>query len=359
MSSNNDHPLRKFFDALYEITPDSIVEWYRNMPRRMKIMLGSLLVATIFAIAITVLARIAVDAYLWETRTPLEERLVAPYEIEGRSVPIVNVEALANRPIPKVDGAAIEIERQEAVNAAIQEQLTEFEAGLPTAEPTVPPTETPVPTPTPEPTATPEPVEGEATDEAVPDEPTPDESANNQEEPTAEPTALAFMPDIDEPGIRFAIQPATDPGYFVVMPELTGYVLTYIYDNLTTHPATDCLVSKYSVTGDETDRCRLTHDVNFIEAADYNDVDGNSIRVITAEMGSSRQARETLAEIQRYARRVGGMGNYAVGSTRPVGYFYANANGWNLFGWSNGNWVYMFASNSTETIDGIMPFMPF
>ncbi len=353
MSSNNDHPLRKFFDALYEITPDRISQYYRNIPRRIKILLGSLIVATIVAILITVLARIAVDAYLWETRTPLEERLIAPFNIEGRSVPIVNVDALSGRPIPTVDGMAIEIERQAAVDAVIAEQLAEFEAGLPTAEPTIETTATPVPT------VTPEQVEGEVTDEVALNEATPDEASNNEPELTAEPTTLAFIPDIDEAGIRFAIQPATDMGYFVVMPELTGYALTYMYDNVATHPATDCLISKYSVGDDEADRCGLTYDVNFIEVADYNDIDGSSIRLITAEMGSPQQARDTLGEIQRYARQIGSMGNFAVGSTRPVGYFFANADGWNLFSWSNGNWVYLFASNSRDVIDSIMPFMPF
>lgn len=300
----DDQFLRKAFDAAYEINSENILSVYTSIPKRTKWMIVSSIAALVLVVILFQLSRVAVDAVQWANRTTLSERLSAPYNLEQRSIPVLDTTPYQWRTIPTVDSAALEAQRRAAIEAA--------HAALPAVEPVT--------------------------------------------EGAADTTAAAEAPTIDEAAIRASIQPEVDASYFVVMPQLFGFNRTYIYDNVTVHPVMGCLVRPEPTTELP---CGLTQQSTFVEAADYTDLNNQVIRVAAVQYATTNQAQNTLLQLFRFSRDQGSMGNYAITLTQPIGYFFASAHGWRTLTWSHENWVFSVSAQSIAQVEAVVQSLPY
>lgn len=316
----DDQVLRKFFDAVYEVTPDNVSSVYNRIPKRTKWMMVSMIAATVLVLILFQLSRVAVDAIQWANRTPLAVRLVAPYDVHLRAVPALDTALYPDREIRVVDSAALELERVAAVEAA--------RAALPVVEPVA---------------------EVVADTEVAAEPPT-----EGVVEPAVE--AVAEVPTIDEAAIRASIQPEVDASYFLVLPSLLDLNRTYIYDNRTVHPAVGCVVV---VEPAEELPCGLTHEPVFVEAADYTNANNQTVRVAAVRYEEAAHAQDAIWELFNYSRTQGSLSNYALTLTQPVGYFYASARGWRTFTWIHNDWVFSVSARSMAEVESVVQSLPF
>jgi hypothetical protein len=331
--------LRRAFDTAYQVTPENFRNFIGSIPRRVKWMIVTTLAALVLVLVLLQLTRVGIQAIEWVNRPPLMERIQAPYDLEARLTPNVAVDSLELAPIPFVDSAALAekralaLEEAWAAAEAEDEQAAALVAAEAEAQEAV--------------------VEGQAVadGEALTD----GEIAGAAEE--AAPAALEVT--IDEEAILASIQPEVDPAYFVVLPALENYARTYVYDNITTHPAQSCLVILGEPTEADEGGCQLSYQPRYIEAADYTDGQNHIVRLVVARFESPAEARESMVEMHEQAWTTGSLGNYALVEGLQVNYFFAQVRGWQNFTWSNGSWVYSIAAPSFSQLEAFIGKLTF
>jgi hypothetical protein len=328
--------LRRAFDTAYQVTPENFRNFIGNMPRRVKWMIVTTLAALVLVLVLLQLTRVGIQAIEWANRPPLMERILAPYDLEARLTPNVAAGSLELAPIPFVDSAALAERRALALEEAwaAAEAEAEQAAALAVAEA--------------------EAQEAVVEEQAVADGAalTDGETAGAAEE--AAPAALEVT--IDEEAVLASIQPEVDPAYFVVLPALENYARTYVYDNITTHPAQSCLV----VLGEADEGgCQLSYQPHYIEAADYTDGQNRVVRLVVARFESPAEARESMVEMHEEAWTTGSLGNYALVEGLQVNYFFAQVRGWQNFTWSNGSWVYSVSAPSFSQLEAFINKLAF
>lgn len=358
--TTDDQFLRRMFDTLYDITPDKFVNFYRRIPKNIKRMILSMIVSAILIVIVFQLAQIGVEKVEWANRTPLNERVIAPYNVEGRTAPPLDISLFPDHEFIMIDGAALEAERAAAVEEvraeamlvaeeAYEAAMAELEAQNPAA------------------VAEPADVVEEAAAVEGADAANAEGAEGAEAVPVEEPVVLTiedFMPAIDEEGIRAAIQPEVDDAYFLLMPNFLDYTRTYVYDNVELHPVMNCMTGSAAATpdaetGELTLPCGLAAAPAFAEGADYVNADGAMVRIMAMKYESAEEAQEAMKDFQRYSQRLGGMGNYAITNIRPVSYFFAMTNKWRVYTWSSGEWIYSVSTDTLLRLESIVRGFPY
>lgn len=140
---------------------------------------------------------------------------------------------------------------------------------------------------------------------------------------------------------------------------IEGY--TYMGENVVT-PLVQCLYNTLEpdIPGED-DRatgCDVAAIAIRTDRALYVSEVGDSIVVASAQYLTPEDTRETLMEYYRYARSVGGIGDYVLGRTQPVAYFYARVRDLNYLTWSYGNWIFTVGASDTDTAEAFVKQFP-
>lgn len=319
--------LRKFYDTLYKINLDNAVAVYKNTPRQVRWLALSAVGIVILTVVLIQLAAVGVEAVQWANRTPLEQRLAPPYGLEMKIVPALDTARYPEHGVPIIEMAAYE-EARRAIAAEMSAEITET---------TTAPLQEEAPAPS-------NGLLGRFT-AAV-------DTALEEAEAAAEPVEV----EVPEALILAEILPDFDESYFVAMPLLAGYTRSFIHDT-PVHPSLNCLIS---VDEESNTGCGMTYPTVFMEAADYiHEETGNSARVIMAQYENVEQAQTAVSELLLHGARAGILGNYAIRTSQPVGYYFSSANGWINFTWIHDQWVYMASVKSLADLDALIPAFPF
>ena len=130
--------VRRAFDAIYDFSPEGVADFFKRIPRKVIWMAVSVIASLVLIIIAWQFAVAGVDAYQWSQRTPLRERMIAPYSLDQRQLPVIDLSTVMLAELPKVNSAALEADRAAAVALAGEQWLSEaqqaYEAALASGE---------------------------------------------------------------------------------------------------------------------------------------------------------------------------------------------------------------------------------
>jgi len=115
----DEHFLRRFFDTLYEITPENFRNVVTNTPKRVRWLIASTIAGLVLAIVLLQFLNIGLEAIEVANRPTLAERLEAPYGLSTRIVPALTIsDEMSEREIPVVDQISAAANADQAIAAA-------------------------------------------------------------------------------------------------------------------------------------------------------------------------------------------------------------------------------------------------
>jgi hypothetical protein len=304
-TKQDDQFLRRTLDAIYDLDFGSVKHAWNQIPRRTKwLTFASVGVIILVYIALQA-ASAGIEAYQWSNRTPLQQRLTAPYDLAYKPMPVIDLNAMEVI-VPFVDSAALNQARTQALDAARNAAQV-------------------------------------STDTTV-------ESA----EVSADTAAQA--PVIDEAAIIASVQPEVDQAYFTSIPTLDGYTRYYVYNNVATHPTMGCLIA---FDWNAVNACAMTNEPMSVQAADFIDASNQTIRMTVASYETADHAATSMTELFDHSNAVGQIGNYSLVSSEPVSYYYSASQGWWMFTWSKGNYVMSVSGASLAQLEDVIAKLPY
>jgi len=341
--SNDNQFMRRIFDALYDFSPEAVISSLAGMSKRTRWILISIISGFVLLFVLLQFASIGVEAYKWSQRTPLNDRLLAPYGLTTRSVPVINPAMLDLHEIQTIDVEKLEADRaaylEETYASALVEAQAAFDAAVAAGEVI-----------TPEMAAELE-AQAIADAEAAGENPTGDtaEGETGAEEPAAPVVATVedFLPEFDEEALRLAIMPDIDVSYFMVLKDVEAFTRVHIFPNVNMHPVINCLSS---VEVEMAESCGLETLPTFIEGADYFDAEGNQVRLVATHYASAEEATDSIRTLRHYSRSVGTLGNYSVADLNDVKYFFGSSRGYRTLVWSSGEWVFSISTENQRVL---------
>ncbi|GAB4512333.1 MAG: hypothetical protein OHK0046_11680 [Anaerolineae bacterium] len=305
--------LRRFFDTLYQITPENIQKFLRSISRRTRWTIAISLATLVLIVVALQLTQVAVKAIEKANLPPLMNRLSAPYTLAARATPSVLL-INSDLPVPVVDTEAFYEAYSPLLETAQAQAQQMAEAAYAAA-------------------------------------------LNSQSAESTETLSLEmFMPTIDTIALKAQAMVEADPYYFNVLPTINGTLRSHIFDQLSTHPAMACLLV---VDMENMPDCGLSYTPVYTEAADYTFADDSVMRIAAWRYGDETDAFDAFAEWQRYNGQVGRLGNYAVVAEQPASYFYSAGNGWQMFSWQHGAWTFAITARSFAQVDEISAAFPY
>jgi hypothetical protein len=301
---DDDQFLRRMFDFLYSVNLDDVRRAVNRIDRRTRWAIIILIASVILIWAFLKLTQKGIEAIEVANQPSLEERVMPPYDLESRPVPLMDIEALK----------------------VVIADATATAALIPTATPTMTPTPTLTPTPMLEGTA-------EVTAEVI------------IEIPTATITPTSIPDNLTEEEAKYTILPLTVGNYHLQRKTQPPSLLE------------TCLLS--TASEDIESDCNITTTAEYAGLNTYRDNKGHLVEVTIAQFATQEDAAQSLLDLFRYSRSIGRIGNYAMLSSRTVGYYYSSTRERFSFSWSNGAWVYSVSSSRFDSMEDMVKKFPY
>ena len=155
---------------------------------------------------------------------------------------------------------------------------------------------------------------------------------------------LRFTPAFDAE----SVQAAPGDGFYLL--QAVGEVQPdAIHTTITAHPALDCLADN---------ACDMAIEPLFVETGDY--LDGSLARALVAQFETSEAALEAMTTLQTASLDAGTFNYGDLSLSGPVQYFDAeSADGWALFVWSQGEWVYAVSAQQRDLMETVIAYFPY
>ncbi len=75
---------------------------------------------------------------------------------------------------------------------------------------------------------------------------------------------------------------------------------------------------------------------------------------VVARFASTAQAEGTMYDLLHHAREYGRVGNFSIGATGSVSYFYSSVRGWFSFTWSHGPWIFSVSGPNLQYVEDLV-----
>jgi hypothetical protein len=76
--------------------------------------------------------------------------------------------------------------------------------------------------------------------------------------------------------------------------------------------------------------------------------------LVVARFASQIQAEGTMFDLLHHAREFGQVGNFSIGATGSVNYFYSSVRGWFSFTWSRGPWIFSVSGPNLQYVEDLI-----